>query len=84
MGLLDLSGHNVADSTLPNVGSDESDREYFRAAVRDGLPHVSGVEPISPGSKRLVLTFSTVVRDAGVAARGRACASSSTLRSCNE
>ncbi|HTA88719.1 MAG TPA: PAS domain S-box protein [Polyangiaceae bacterium] len=63
-GLLDLSGRNVADSTLPNVGSDESDREYFRAAVRDGLPHVSGVEPISPGEKRLVLTFSSVVRDA--------------------
>ncbi len=63
-GLLDLSGRNVADSTLPNVGSDESDSEYFRAAVRDGLPHVSGVEPISPGEKRLVLTFSSVVRDA--------------------
>jgi PAS domain S-box-containing protein len=31
--------------------------------VRDGLPHVSGLEPISPGSKGLVLTFSSVVRD---------------------
>ena len=62
-GLLNLSGRNVADSNASNVGSDESAMEYFRGAVRDGLPHVSGVEPVSPGSKRLVLTFSAVVRD---------------------
>jgi PAS domain S-box-containing protein len=62
-GLLDLTGRNVADSSPPNLGSDESEKEYFRAAVRDGLPHVSGLEPIFPGSRSLVLTFSSVVRD---------------------
>ncbi len=62
-GLLDVEGHNVADSSHANVGEDESGAQYFRAALRDGLPHVSDVEPISPGSKRLVLTFSSVVRD---------------------
>jgi PAS domain S-box-containing protein len=62
-GLLDVEGHNVADSNQPNVGNDESGAEYFRAAIRDGLPHVSTVEPISSGSKRLVLTFSSAVRD---------------------
>ena len=62
-GLLDLSGRNVADSNSPDLGADESETEYFRIAVRDGLPHVSGVEPVSPGSRRLVLTFSSVVRD---------------------
>jgi len=64
--LLDLSGRNVADSAGPNVGGDESAREYFRAALRDGLPHVSGLEPAVPGSRRLVVTFSSVVRDAGL------------------
>ena len=63
-GLLDADGHNVADSDRANVGSDESQSDYFRAATTDGLPHVSAVEPISPESKRLVLTFSSVVRDA--------------------
>ena len=62
-GLLDTNGHNVADSSPPNLGKDESAAEYFRAAVRDGLPHVSEVEPIAPGSKRLVVTFSSVVRN---------------------
>ncbi|HEY4158749.1 MAG TPA: hypothetical protein VGM29_11655, partial [Polyangiaceae bacterium] len=62
-GLLDLTGHNVADSSAPNLGGDESEKDYFRAAVRDGLPHVSGLEPLSPTSKGLVLTFSSVVRD---------------------
>ncbi len=62
--LLDFSGRNVADSNAPNVGKDESGSEYFRAAVRDGLPHVSEVEPIAPGSRRLVLTFSSLVRNA--------------------
>ena len=63
-GLLDGSGRNVADSNQVNIGSDESAAEYFRTAVADGLPHVSEVEPIAPGSKRLVVTFSSVVRDA--------------------
>ncbi|MES1178686.1 MAG: PAS domain S-box protein [Myxococcales bacterium] len=62
-GLLDTAGHNVADSSPTNLGNDESAAEYFRVAVRDGLPHVSEVEPIAPGSKRLVVTFSSVVRD---------------------
>ncbi|HWZ88596.1 MAG TPA: hypothetical protein VNW92_07095, partial [Polyangiaceae bacterium] len=52
-GLLNLAGRNVADSNASNVGRDESQMEYFRAAVRDGLPYVSGVEPVSPGSTRL-------------------------------
>lgn len=61
--LLDAQGRNVADSNHPNLDGDESGRGYFRAPMRDGLPHVSEVEPITPGSKRLVLTFSAVVRD---------------------
>ncbi|HYQ00024.1 MAG TPA: ATP-binding protein [Polyangiaceae bacterium] len=62
--LLDARGRNVADSNHPNLDGDESARGYFQAPVRDGLPHVSEIEPIAPGSKRLVLTFSAVVRDA--------------------
>ncbi|HKO53422.1 MAG TPA: ATP-binding protein [Polyangiaceae bacterium] len=62
-GLLDKNGRNVADSNHPNVGADESGAGYFRVTTRDGLPHVSELEPITPGSKRLVVTFSTVVRD---------------------
>ncbi|HYQ45592.1 MAG TPA: PAS domain S-box protein [Polyangiaceae bacterium] len=62
--LLDAVGRNVADSNHPNLGADESDHGYFKEPMHDGLPHVSEVEPIAPPSKRLVLTFSTVVRDA--------------------
>ena len=62
--LLDIDGHDVADSARPNVGDDESAAEYYRAAMRDGLPHVSEVEPIAPRSNRRVLTFSSAVRDA--------------------
>lgn len=62
-GLLDKTGHDVADSSPTNWGNDESSNEYFRIALRDGLPHVSEVEPIAPGSKRLVVTFSSVVRN---------------------
>jgi len=61
--LLNRDGWNVADSSRPNLGADESSRGYFQAAIRAGLPQVSGVEAIAPGSKRLVVTFSTVVRD---------------------
>jgi len=61
--LIDRDGRNVADSNHSNVGHDESEYDYFAAATRDGLPHVSEIEPIMPGSKRLVVTFSAVVRD---------------------
>ena len=61
--LLDKDGRNVADSYHPNVGGDESGSGYFRAATHDGLPHVSEIGPIRADSKRLVVTFSTVVRD---------------------
>jgi PAS domain S-box-containing protein len=63
-GLLDRSGRNVADSNHPNVNGDESGSGYFRSPMHDGLPHVSEIEPIAPASKRLVVTFSAVVRDA--------------------
>ena len=62
-GLLTREGLNVADSSRPNLGADESGAGYFKAATQDGLPHVSEVEPIAPGSNRLVVSFSTVVRD---------------------
>jgi two-component system, cell cycle sensor histidine kinase and response regulator CckA len=62
--LLDRTGRNAADSSQPNVGGDESQSGYFRAPMRDGLPYVSELEPIAPGSKRLVVNFSAVVRDA--------------------
>ena len=62
-GLLSREGLNVADSSRPNFGADESGAGYFKAATQDGLPHVSEVEPIAPGSNRLVVSFSTVVRD---------------------
>jgi len=61
--LLNRDGLNVADSSRPNLGGDESERAYFKAAIQAGLPQVSDVEPIAPGSRRLVVTFSTVVRD---------------------
>jgi PAS domain S-box-containing protein len=63
-GLLDRAGRNVADSSQPNIGGDESASSYFRAPMHDGLPHVTELEPIAPGSKRLVVSFSTAVRDA--------------------
>ncbi|HEY3252717.1 MAG TPA: ATP-binding protein, partial [Polyangiaceae bacterium] len=62
-GLLDRQGRNVADSNHPNLGGDESGSGYFQTATQDGLPHVSELEPIAPGSRRLVVTFSTVVRN---------------------
>ena len=63
-GLLDITGRNVADSNRPNLGGDESTADYFRGALREGLPFVSEVQPIAPNAKRLVVTFSSVVRDA--------------------
>ena len=62
-GLLDNNGRNVADSNRPSVGSDESTADYFNGAMRNGLPFVSEVEPITPNARRLVVTFSSVVRD---------------------
>ncbi|HEX3775838.1 MAG TPA: ATP-binding protein [Polyangiaceae bacterium] len=62
-GLLDLAGRDVADSNAQNVGKDEAATDYFRDALKDGLPHVSDLEALAPGSRRLVLTFSSVVRD---------------------
>jgi PAS domain S-box-containing protein len=63
-GLLDRAGRNVADSNHPNVGGDEAQSSHFRVPMHDGLPHVSELEPIAPGSRRQVVTFSAVVRDA--------------------
>ena len=63
-GLLDGSGRNVADSSRSNLGGDESSADYFRGAMREGLPFVSEVQPIAPNARRLVVTFSSVVRDA--------------------
>jgi PAS domain S-box-containing protein len=68
--LLDSQGRNIMDSLPPNVGRDESARDYFQKPLETNLPYVSPVEFVSPeeaDSPRLkdqaVLHFSSPIHD---------------------
>lgn len=62
--LLDLQGQNVLDTYTPDIGKDESQRDYFTQPLETGLPYVSAMR-LSPTVPGLVnLYFSSVVRKA--------------------
>lgn len=43
VGLLDLKGKNLADTTTSEIGEDNSDQLYFKEALKTNLPYVSPV-----------------------------------------
>ena len=62
--LLDLQGRNVIDTYTPDIGQDESKRDYFTIPLKTGLSYVSTIQ-LSPRVPGLVsLYFSSPVRDA--------------------
>lgn len=58
--LLDTNGKNILDTYSPQMGQDESDRDYFQIALETGEPFVSQVE-FSDGKPYLY--FSQSIRD---------------------
>lgn len=62
--LLDLQGRNILDTYTPDIGKDESQRDYFTQPLKTGLPYVSAMllSPTVPGLVNVY--FSSVVRDA--------------------
>lgn len=42
-GILNHEGHNIADTSLPYIGQDESETDYFRRSMETGLPYLSPV-----------------------------------------
>jgi len=58
--LLDTDGRNILDTRAPQMGRDESDRQYFQVALETGEPFVSQVE-FSDGQPYLY--FSQSIRD---------------------
>lgn len=62
--LLDLQGRNILDTYTPDIGKDESHRNYFTQPLKTGLPYISPMllSPTVPGLVNLY--FSSVVRDA--------------------
>jgi|GEM_PF-4277458 len=67
--LLDSQGHNVADTRVPHIRLDESNRDYFQKPVETGLPYLSSIEfePLTRGNVQILdqaaLYFSGPVRD---------------------
>lgn len=60
--LLDLRGINVLDTYTPDIGQDESDKDYFKQPLKTGLPSVSNFR-FSEKSPGLVhIYFSSPVR----------------------
>jgi signal transduction histidine kinase/DNA-binding response OmpR family regulator len=58
--LLDLQGRNIFDTRVTNIGQDESNSDYFRHAIKTGVPYVSTV---MFSGKTPQLFFSSPVRD---------------------
>ena len=60
---LDLNGIVFADTVLPNIGQDESDKNYFREALASPQPYVSPVQFLEDDNGRLAgyIHFSHVV-----------------------
>lgn len=42
--MLDEKGQNILDTSIPDIGTDESGHDYFQVPMRNGLPFVSSVE----------------------------------------
>lgn len=42
-GILNQAGRNIADTSLPYIGQDESETDYFRRSMETGLPYLSPV-----------------------------------------
>lgn len=60
--LLDTNGKNILDTYSPQMGQDESDRDYFQIALETGEPFVSNVE-FSEVDGQPYLYFSQSIRD---------------------
>ncbi len=60
--ILDTNGQNLLDTHFPQIGQDESERDYFQVALATGEPFVSNVE-FSELDGKPYLYFSQSVRD---------------------
>ncbi len=62
--LLDLQGRNVLDTYTPDIGKDESNRDYFTQPLKTNLPYVSAMRLSATVPGLVNLYFSNPVRDA--------------------
>ncbi|RQH27980.1 hypothetical protein D5R40_26220, partial [Okeania hirsuta] len=60
--ILDTNGQNLLDTHFPQIGQDESERDYFQVTLVTGEPFVSNVE-FSELDGKPYLYFSQSVRD---------------------
>ncbi len=60
--LLDLSGHNIADTDANGIGQDESAKDYFQVALESGKAYVSSIE-FEADSEIAYLYYSHLVFD---------------------
>ncbi|MGD1699963.1 ATP-binding protein [Dapis sp. BLCC M229] len=60
--LLDTNGQNLLDTHFPQIGQDESERDYFQVTLATGEPFVSNVE-FSELDGKPYLYFSQSIRD---------------------
>lgn len=66
--LLDLTGRNVLDTYTPDIGKDESNRDYFQQPLKTELPYVSNLRISSRSTDLVNIYFSSLVRNSkGVA-----------------
>jgi adenylate cyclase len=66
--LLDLTGQNVLDTYTPDIGKDESNRDYFQQPLKTELPYVSSLRISSRSTDLVNIYFSSLVRNSkGVA-----------------
>ena len=62
--LLDLQGRNLLDTYTPDIGKDESNRDYFQQPLKTGLPYVSALRLSSRVPGLVNIYFSNPVRNA--------------------
>ena len=62
--LLDLQGRNVLDTYTPDIGKDESNRDYFIQPLKTNLPYVSAMRLSATVPGLVNIYFSNPVRDA--------------------
>jgi two-component system sensor histidine kinase ChiS len=62
--LLDLQGRNVLDTYTPDIGKDESNRDYFTQPLKTNLPYVSAMRLSATVPGLVNIYFSNPVRDA--------------------
>ncbi|MDF0556527.1 SpoIIE family protein phosphatase [Kamptonema sp. UHCC 0994] len=61
--LLDVQGENLIDTNTPNIGQDESKRDYFTEVLKTALPYVSAIQFLPERSDLFVIYFSAPVRN---------------------